>query len=149
MRSIKATLRVGDVFPSFITILKHRWATVVGIVVGAFGMWDGSDVTVRFAIVTCLMAGAYLFIGVVRRQFQDPRVLAFEIGGVLVFGALALGALLVDRQLAHYLLAAAWFGHGVWDLAHHWADKVVPRWYAELCGLIDIGIAVGLLLAAR
>jgi asparagine synthetase B (glutamine-hydrolysing) len=43
--------------------------------------------------------------------------------------------------------AAAWLGHGAWDFAHHRVDKVVPRWYAELCAVLDVMVAIGILLA--
>jgi len=88
-----------------------------------------------------------MLIGAFRRQLGDPKVLMVETIGVLAFGALALGALLADGRLAQYLLAAAWLGHGGWDFAHHRANKVVPRWYAELCAVLDVMVAIGILLA--
>lgn len=131
--------------------LIHRWPVLVGICAGVLGLIDdgvdGSEVTVQLAVVTLVMAAAYLPIGAIRGQFGDPEVLVFEVVGVLLFGGLALGALLADGRPAQYLLAAAWLGHGVWDVAHHRADKVVPRWYAEICAALDVLVAVGILLA--
>lgn len=131
--------------------LRHRWPILVGIALGTLGLIDdgvdGSEVTAQLAVVTLLMAAAYLPIGAFRRQLGNPRVLMLETAGVLVFGALALGALLADGRLAQYLLVAAWLGHGAWDVAHHRADKVVPRWYAEICAVLDVLVAVGILLA--
>lgn len=131
--------------------LRHRWPILVGIALGTLGLIDdgvdGSEVTAQLAVVTLLMAAAYLPIGAFRRQLGNPRVLMLETAGVLFFGALALGALLADGRLAQYLLAAAWLGHGAWDVAHHRADKVVPRWYAEICAVLDVLVAVGILLA--
>jgi len=37
-----------------------------------------------------------------------------------------------------YVLAAGWFGHGQWDIAHHVANRMAPRWYAEFCTVADI-----------
>lgn len=108
---------------------------------------DGSEVTAQLAVVTVVMAPAYLPIGAYRGQLGDPKVLAVGTVGVLAFGSLALGALLADGRLAQYLLAAAWMGHGAWDFAHHRADRVVPRWYAELCAVLDVTVAIGILLA--
>ncbi|GAB3819170.1 hypothetical protein [Micromonospora zhanjiangensis] len=45
------------------------------------------------------------------------------------------------------LVAAGWFGHAVWDAAHHRARRVVPRGYAQWCGVVDLlGTAAILLL---
>lgn len=131
--------------------LKHRWPVLVGIAAGTLALIDdgvdGSEVTAQLAVVTLVMAAAYLPIGAFRRQLGDPRILILETAGVLVFGGLALGALLTDGRLAQYLLAAAWLGHGAWDVAHYRADKVVPKWYAEICAVLDVLVAIGILLA--
>ena len=103
--------------------------------------------TAQLAVITIIMAAAYLPIGFFRGQLGDPKVLLLETAGVLVFGGLALGALLADGRPAQYLLAAAWLGHGLWDFIHHRADKVVPRWYAEICAVLDVLVAIGILLA--
>ncbi len=133
------------------TILRHRWPTLVGIAAGTLALVDdgvdGSRVTTQLAVITIIVAVAYLPIGAARRQLGDPRVLVVETAGVLIFGALALGALLAEGRTAQYLLAAAWLGHGAWDVAHHLADRVVPRWYAEICAVLDVLVAVGIILA--
>jgi hypothetical protein len=133
------------------TVLRRCWPTLVGVVAGTLALVDdgvdGSPVTAQLAVITLLVAVAYLPIGAVRRQLGDRKVLALETAGVLVFGALALGALLAGGRAAQYLLAAAWLGHGAWDVAHHLADRVVPRWYAEICAVLDVLVAVGIILA--
>ncbi len=138
-------------------VMKHFWPALVGLVVGALavvestgegGLVLGMDVCVFSSVLTLVIAAVYLPIGAVRRELGGRGVLAFEMVGALFFGALALAALLVDRQLAHYLLAAAFLGHAAWDFAHHRAEMVVPRWYAEFCVVIDVILAAGLLLAA-
>ena len=132
-------------------ILRHRWPTLVGIVAGTLALVDdgvdGSRVTTQLAVVTVIVAVAYLPIGAVRRQLGDPGVLVLETAGVLVFGALAVGALLAEGRTTQYLLAAAWLGYGAWDVVHHLADRVVPRWYAEICAILDVLVAVGIMLA--
>ena len=60
------------------------------------------------------------------------------------FGGLALAGLAVDPDLGRYLVAAGWFAHGIWDLVHLRANKVVARSYAELCAVVDILIAAEL-----
>lgn len=132
-------------------LLVHRWPTAFGAALAVFALVDdgadGSTVTAGLAVATLVMAAAYLPIGAFRGHLDSPRLLAMEVAGVIVFGGLALAALLADGRPAQYLLAAAWLGHAAWDVAHHRADKVVPGWYAEACAIFDVGIAVGILLA--
>lgn len=136
---------------SWIGMLKHRWPVLVGFTLGILALIDdgvdGSEVTTQLAVITLIMAAAYLPIGLFRGEFSNFKVLILETAGVLVFGALALAALVADGRPAQYLLAAAWLGHGLWDVMHHRADKVVPRWYAEICAVLDVLIAIGILLA--
>ena len=112
-------------------ILRRRWPTLVGVAAGTLALVDdgvdGSLVTTQLAVITLIVAVAYLPIGTARRQLGDPRVLALGTAGVLVFGTLALGALLAEGRIAQYLLAAAWLAHGAWDVAHHLADRVSYR----------------------
>jgi hypothetical protein len=133
------------------TVLRRCWPTLVGVLAGTLSLVsdgvDGSPVTAELAVITLLVAVAYLPIGAIRKQLGDRRVLVLETTGVLVFAVLALGALLAEGRTAQYLLAAAWLGHGAWDVAHHVADRVVPRWYAEICAVLDVLVAVGILLA--
>jgi hypothetical protein len=35
--------------------------------------------------------------------------------------------------------------HATWDVVHHCAGRVVPRWYAETCLVCDLIIAAALL----
>ena len=57
--------------------------------------------------------------------------------------------LTVAPEVARYVLAAGWFGHGVWDLVHLRRDAVVSRSYAEWCGVLDVLIAAELLLGQQ
>jgi hypothetical protein len=77
-----------------------------------------------------------------RLRRSDPfRVQAL---GMLGFGAVAVAGLAVDPDLGRYLVAAGWFGHGIWDFVHLKLDKVVARSYAEWCGVLDVLIAAEL-----
>ena len=137
--------------PGWGTVLRRCCPTLLGVAAGTLSLVsdgvNGSPVTAELAVITLLVAVAYLPIGAIRRQLGDRRVLVLETMGVLVFAAVAFGALLAEGQTAQYLLAAAWLGHGAWDVAHHVADRVVPRWYAEICAILDVLVAVGILLA--
>jgi hypothetical protein len=64
---------------------------------------------------------------------------------VLGFGAVAIAAVAAAPAAAPYVLAAGWLAHAAWDVVHHRADRVVPRWYAETCMVADVLLAVVLL----
>lgn len=82
--------------------------------------------------------------GAVRGKLHRPGMFRVQALGMVGFGALALVGLAVDPDLGRYLVAAGWFLHGIWDLVHLRADKVVVRSYAEWCGVVDILIAAEL-----
>jgi hypothetical protein len=91
------------------------------------------------------IALAVLVWGAVDGQLRRPDPFRVQALGMLGFGAVALAGLAVDPDLGRYLVAAGWFGHGIWDLVHLKLDKVVARSYAMWCGILDVGIAVELL----
>ena len=124
--------------------IKNLWPIALGIVIGLITI-EGLELDASLSRLALVVAAIYLPIGAIRRQLGSPDVLLLETLGVIGFGALALGALVVDRDFATDLLAAAFFGHAAWDFAHHRADKVVPRWYAEFCIVLDLIIGVGIL----
>src|SRR4029453_1213367 len=82
--------------------------------------------------------------GALDGQLHRPDPFRVQALGMLGFGALALAGLVADPDLGRYLVAAGWFGHGVWGFVHLKLDKVVARSYAEWCGVIDVLIAAEL-----
>ncbi|MGH2712995.1 MAG: hypothetical protein ACRDM7_03740 [Thermoleophilaceae bacterium] len=50
----------------------------------------------------------------------------------------------IDVDAGRYVVAAGWFGHGLWDAAHFRADAVVARSFAEWCAVFDLlrGLAI-------
>ncbi len=95
--------------------------------------------------VLVALALAVLLWGVVRGTPHGRAGLGVQAAGALLFGGLALAGLAVDPDLGRYLVAAGWFGHGVWDFVHLRRDAVVSRTFAEWCGVIDVLVAVQLL----
>ena len=80
-------------------------------------------------------------------ELTDRRLLGAQTGAVLAFGAVAMAAVVVAPDAARIVLAAGWLAHAAWDVVHHRADRVVPRWYAETCMTADVLLAVALLAA--
>lgn len=121
--------------------LWHRWPTALALLM-TFDNW--SDPSVPPPAVLLMLPAGYLLIGAVRRSLHPPRVLALQVAGMLGYVALTVAALSAGDRVAGALVAAGWLIHGVWDLAHHRADLVVPRAYAEWCAVIDgvIGLTI-------
>jgi hypothetical protein len=90
------------------------------------------------------VALAVLVWGAVDGQLRRPDRFSVQALGMVGFGALALAGLAVDPDLGRWLVAAGWFGHGVWDFVHFKLDRVVARSYALWCGILDVGIALEL-----
>ena len=84
-------------------------------------------------------------IGLVRGTWNTPanRV---QLLGVVVFGAVALGAYVVQPVLAGILIAVGLVAHAVWDIVHHRRNAVVSRTYAEFCAVLDLTLAVVVVL---
>lgn len=95
-------------------------------------------------LVLLVAAVALSVWGTLRGHYRSG-VFVVQVLGMLCFGALAFAALYVDPDLGRYVVAAGWFAHGIWDIAHHRADKAVARSYAESCAVMDILVAAVIL----
>lgn len=131
-------------------VLARRWPTALGVLAIAASLALVSPFPAR--VQTCfsawcvvLAAVIYLVWGTARGDLGARRWLGLQTAGVLGFGVLAVVAAAADPGVARYVLAAGWLAHAAWDVAHHHADRVVPRWYAELCMVCDLIIAGALL----
>ena len=130
--------------------LLRRWPTGVGLVLAVASVaamtllpeparpWVGAWWVLTAAVV-------YLSWGTARGDLGERRWLTAETAGVLAFGAAALAVVAVDLSSAAHVMAAGWLAHALWDVAHHRADRVVPRWYAEACLATDLTVAASLL----
>jgi hypothetical protein len=136
--------------------LRRRWPTGVGIAATAAASLLLAAVPDDLAFVVsawCVLLAAVIYLTWgVRRAHLSPnagrrgeQLLTAQTAAVLVFGALAISAVGLDRETGTYLLAAGWLGHAAWDVAHHWMNAVVPRWYAETCLVADVLVASSLL----
>jgi hypothetical protein len=130
---------------------KRRWPTAVAVAATAASLALVSPLSAQlqtwvsaWGVLTA--AVIYLTWGTSRGELTSGRWLTLETAGVLAFGALAITATAADPAAARYVLATGWLAHAVWDVIHHRADRVVPRWYAELCMVCDLVVAMSLLL---
>jgi hypothetical protein len=147
-------VRAGQILPLLpalyviVVVLRRRGASWP-VLIASFGLLFllqlQSWVNPTVAIVA--LASAIAAVGLFRRL--DRSELLVQTAGLILFGGLALVGLIVAPEIARYVLAAGWFGHGLWDLVHLRRDKVVSRSYAEWCGVLDVLIAAELLLGAQ
>lgn len=101
------------------------------------------------AVAIVAIAAGVAVTGLLRLTVRADRVeLMLQAAAMAAFSGLALVALESAPEVARYLLAAGWLGHGVWDLVHLRRGAVVSASYAQWCGVLDILIAVQLLMAA-
>lgn len=59
--------------------------------------------------------------------------------------AVALVAGIASTTWAGVLVACGLFAHALWDVWHHWRDRVVTRSLAEFCGVLDTALAIAVL----
>ena len=65
-------------------------------------------------------------------------MLMLQLAALGFYVGLAAIALSVDDDLARYLVAFGWIAHAFWDGAFFHANRVVPRPWAEWCGVVDL-----------
>lgn len=120
--------------------LLSRWPTALALLMTVDHLTAVRPVSPWTLLV--LPAG-YLFIGAVRGTLRPPGVLAAQLAGLGGYGGLVLAAILAP-PLSLYLIGGGWLAHAGWDWWHHRRDAVVPRPFAEFCGVLDavIGLSV-------
>jgi hypothetical protein len=140
------------------TALARRWPTWLAVGLSALTLGGGgTDQGVRgLSEALLILPLEYLVVAALGRREASWGVVVVGVTGFVVLRAVdvvppaavvvALAGLAVDPDLGRHLVAAGWFLHGVWDLVHLRADKVVARSYAEWCGVVDVLIAAQLVL---
>ena len=93
-----------------------------------------------------LIAAAAVYVGFALFA-ADWRSVMVELGGVLLFAAIAFGGL----RWPSYLLAMGWLAHAGWDLLLHPVplSGYAPWWYPALCIGFDLFVAGAIAGAIR
>jgi hypothetical protein len=130
--------------------LARCWPTAVGLGAAAASLALVSPLPEQLQVwisAWCVLLAAVIYLtwATARGDLGDRRWRDAQTAAVLGFGAVAMAALAVDRGAARYVLAAGWIAHAAWDVVHHRAGRVVPRWYAETCLAADLLLAAVLL----
>lgn len=122
---------------------RATWPLLVGSMVVVFALR-----MLELIPLTAVWWGIALVVlvwGAVDGHLVKSRSMRVQALGMLIFGGLGLIGLVVEPELARYLIAGGWFFHGVWDFYHLWKDRVVARSFAEWCGVVDVVVAVELM----
>lgn len=133
---------IGRTSRRIVAVLKHRWPTWLALVI-TIDTWVDPIVLEPWTLL--VLPIGYLVIGAVRRQLGDPLMLALQLGGLAGYLGLAVVAANASDDVTRYLVGAGWLAHAVWDLAHHRADRVVPRGYSEGCGVLDVVVGISMI----
>ncbi|ADD43380.1 hypothetical protein [Stackebrandtia nassauensis] len=78
----------------------------------------------------------------------DGRLFTVQTVGMIAFGAITLATAFAEPTLGGVLAGLGFFAHGLWDVAHFRADKVVNRPWSEFCAVVDIPVGLTLIAAA-
>ncbi|MFD0660454.1 hypothetical protein [Thermocatellispora tengchongensis] len=129
----------GNVRFSPLTLLTRRWATLAAIATTAAVALAAPWLPETFA-AWGLFSAALIYVawGSVRAARGRPGRIALNLAGLVLFTVIAIVSVELGGDAGRYLLAAGWLGHAVWDWVHHRANQVVPRPYAEWCGVVDV-----------
>ncbi|MEV4659500.1 hypothetical protein [Micromonospora sp. NPDC049301] len=127
-----------------VVALARRWPTGLALLMTVDMVVDPMVLSPWTMLV--LPAG-YLVIGLTRRTLRGPGVLTTQLLGLVGWVALTLVAVTVGGRTAAWLVAFGWLAHAGWDLVHHRSGRVVPRGYAEWCGVLDAAVGVTVILA--
>ena len=97
-------------------------------------------------VATAASAAALLVFGFLRGAARPA--LTLETAGLLLYGSVAVGALLLAPTVGLVVAALTLIGHGVWDLWHLRAhrDLVSPS-LAEACVALDVPVGFAVLVA--
>ncbi|SCF10845.1 hypothetical protein GA0070607_5628 [Micromonospora coriariae] len=127
-----------------VVALAHRWPTGLALLMGLDLVFDPKVLSPWTMLV---LPGGYLVIGLARGTLRGPGVLTTQLLGLVGWVALTLIAVTAGGRTAAWLVAFGWLAHAGWDLVHHRSGRVVPRGYAEWCGVLDAVVGVAVILA--
>ncbi|MEU4335177.1 hypothetical protein AB0F59_11160 [Micromonospora lupini] len=127
-----------------VVALARRWPAGLALLL-TLDMWV--DPTVLSPWTMLVLPGGYLLIGLARRTLRGPGVLATQLVGLVAWVTVTLVAVAAGGRTAAWLVAFGWLAHSGWDLINHRTGRVVPRGYAEFCGVLDAALGAIMILA--
>ncbi|MDT0352331.1 hypothetical protein [Pseudonocardia charpentierae] len=119
------------------------WAWIPLSFVAVFA---GALVELDPLVATAVAAAVLVVVGLLRGAARPA--LTLEVAGLLIYGAIAVSALLLAPTAGLVLVALTLVAHGVWDLWHlrRHRDLVSPS-LAEACVALDVPLGLAVLVA--
>ncbi|WP_433719880.1 hypothetical protein ACQP2Y_33580 [Actinoplanes sp. CA-051413] len=127
------------------TGLLARWPTALALLITVDMLVEPAALAPWKLLV---LAFAYLTIGAVRRTLRPRAVLIRQVAAMGVYLGLLLATVLAGPVLSVWLVGLGWLAHAGWDYWHFRRNEVVPRPFAEWCGVVDAVIGVSVLVYA-
>ncbi|MFF2487307.1 hypothetical protein ACFVSU_12965 [Microbacterium sp. NPDC058062] len=87
------------------------------------------------------LALVLLIVGLATRANRPSDGMLLQTTAMLLLGATAVVAILLDARIGGLVVAAALLAHAAWDLHHLRARRVVDRSLALFCAVLDILVA--------
>jgi hypothetical protein len=122
--------------------MAWAWIPLAFVVVVA-----GKLVDLEPMVATGIAAAALVVLGLARSTTRPAVTL--ETAGLLVYGAFAVGALLLAPSVGLVVVALTLIAHGIWDVWHlrRHRDLVSPS-LAEACIALDVPLGLAVLVVA-
>jgi hypothetical protein len=122
------------------------WMAWAWIPLSFLTVFAGAAVGLDPLVATAAAAATLLVVGLLRGAARPA--LTLETAGLLLYGAVAAGALLLAPTVGLVVVALTLVGHGVWDLWHlrRHRDLVSPS-LAEACVVLDIPLGLAVVVA--
>ncbi|MDH6292004.1 lysylphosphatidylglycerol synthetase-like protein (DUF2156 family) [Rhodococcus opacus] len=120
--------------------LGRAWIAWVGIPALSVVVTLSEIAGVAWWLGLAVLAAVLVVVGVLGRS--PARPLAAQGLALVVFGGLAVVAVLVSPRLGLALAGVALASHAAWDYVHWRRNEVVPRSLAEFCFVLDIPFGI-------
>ena len=122
--------------------MAWAWIPLASVVVAT-----GRLVGLNPVAATAISAGVLVAVGLWRSATRPAVTL--ETAGLVVYGAVAVGALMLSPTVGLVVVALTLVAHGLWDLWHlrQHRDLVSPS-LAEACVALDVPLGLAALIAA-
>jgi hypothetical protein len=122
------------------------WMAWAWIPLSFVTVFAGSTVGLDPLVATAVAAAVLLLFGLLRGAARPA--LTLETAGLLIYGSVAVGALLLAPTVGLAVVALALVAHGIWDLWHlrRHRDLVSPS-LAEACVALDVPLGLAVVVA--
>jgi hypothetical protein len=128
-------------------VIGHAWTAWPVLVAAIAGLVLLRSTDLEPVLGLSAAAATVVVVGLLVRRLQLGTESRMELLGAFGFGALVVTALYVEPRVGGVVVGLGLIGHAIWDVVHYRRDMVVPRPFAEFCGVLDSLVGVAVLVA--